>query len=193
MRPLTLPRPIQAADDSGIRDLLNLQLKRDAPGAWENIVRDFPVSWKSRRKPLEAVAVAGRGVTKAMFMDRLRRRTPAELSGLRIILEDDSFIVLGESARLPWASGGMYLGCDADAPGLLLPTTLEPTLPAHLFEDVLRSRCPGLPAQTAVFHRPLHLVPVTDARAMTDEAIMNWLWAGRRQTTISGAHACATR
>lgn len=193
MRSLLLTRPAPPMEEQRPRTLMAMQARREPSSPWANIANDFPISWKSRTKPLEAVAVAGRGVTKAMFMDRLRRRTDADLSGLRIILDDDSFILLGESARLPWASGGLYLGCDPNAPGLLLPTMIEPTLPAHLFEEVLRSRCPNLPAQTAVFHRPLHVVPVTNALPMTDDSIMNWLWAGRRRVSISGAHACVTR
>jgi len=147
---------------------------------WENIAREFPVTWKSRRDPLPAVAVAGSGVTQCIIMERLRRRPASELADLKIVVAADHFVIFGESHRLPWASGGLYLGTDPRAPGLLLPTSLEPTLPIHLFEDVLRARYTTHGAQLAVFPKPLSLVAITNAKPVSDESVLAWLWNGRR-------------
>jgi hypothetical protein len=156
---------------------------------WENIAKEFPLTWKSRREHLPAIAVAGRGVSRCIIMERLRRRAPADLAALRIIVEDDYFVVLGDCVALPWVSGSFYLGCDPDAPSLLLPTALEPTLPANLFEEVVRARFPMHTEQTAVFPRPLHLMSMTDARPLTDDAVFAWLWNGRNPVHAQSAAA----
>src|SRR5580704_9858189 len=115
-------------------------MRREANSMLDSIAREFPVTWKPRLEPLTTTALAGYGVTKYIVMERLRRRTAQELEDLKIVIAQDYFILFGEKSKLPWGSGGVYLGCAPDAPGLLMPVTLEPVLPIHLFEKVLRTR-----------------------------------------------------
>jgi hypothetical protein len=156
---------------------------------WENIAQEFPVTWKSRREHLPPAAVAGRGVSRCIIMERLRRRTPAELAALHIVVADDYFVVMGECGTLPWVSGSFYLGRDPDAPTLLLPTALEPTLPVNLLEEVIHTRFPMHLGQTAVFPHPLHLMPLANARLLTDDAVFAWLWNGRNPVHAQSAAA----
>jgi len=144
---------------------------------WDSIAHDFPVTWKPRRTPLETTALAGSGVTKYIILERLRRRTAAELDGLKIVSVDDYFVLFGEKSRLPWGSGGVYLGYDPTAPNLLMPVTLEPSLPMHLFEHVLRSRLTGTKpdAMLAVLPQPLQVMAAVDGRPVLDPDVLGRL------------------
>jgi hypothetical protein len=85
------------------------------------------ITWARREPPLAAVAVAGTG--------NLREATKTRLAGgamLRAAVSDDWILVLGED--LPWAEGAIYLGRDE---GLLVPTTLRPSLPAGILRAAL--------------------------------------------------------
>lgn len=150
---------------------------------WDSIARDFPVTWKPRSKPLETTALAGSGVTKYIIMERLRRRTSSELDGLKIVSVDDYFVLFGEKSQLPWGSGGVYLGQDPASPNLLMPVTLEPTLPGHLFEHVLRSRLTTdmtghrspQDILIAVLPQPFQVLAAVDARPVLDPEVLGRL------------------
>lgn len=80
--------------------------------------------WTVRELPLPAAAVAGTdeaGVAlRAAAVDRIERGAV-----LRAATGDGWTLILGDD--LPWADGAVYLGDDA---GLLVPTTVRPSLPA---------------------------------------------------------------
>jgi hypothetical protein len=156
---------------------------------WNNIGRDFPVTWKPRREQLTTTALAGNGVTKYLVLERLRRRTPAELEGLKIVLAEDYFVLFGEKSRLPWGSGGVYLGCDPKAPNLLMPVSLETSLPTHLFEHVLRSRIGDPTGQIAVLPQPLHLIAIADAKPILESGALGRMPARRRIVPAMGVPA----
>lgn len=151
---------------------------------WDNIANDFPVNWKSRRKPLDAIAVAGRGVTKLIIMERLRRRAPSDLIGLHLITFNDYFVILGDPCNLPWATGAIYMGRDPKAPNLLLPTMLEPTLSTNVLERVLSNYSGYTATAIAVFARPLYIMPIVDARPLTEEPSIKWIYS----KSITEAH-----
>ncbi len=67
----------------------------------------------------------------------------------------------------------LLLGIDADAPGLLLPTYLRPTLPLSLVEAALRRAAP--PGPLAVLPAARRLVPLGDARALDLHHLRRWL------------------
>jgi len=173
---------------------------------WDCIAREFPVTWKTRQEPLTTTALAGYGVTKSIVMERLRRRSAQELEDLKIVLEADCFVLFGEKSKLPWASGGVYLGCDPDAPGLLMPVTLEPSLPIHIFEKVLRSRLPEeliarhptsrtvgkgdkntSPVLIAVLPQPLNVIAAVDPRPVLEPGVLGKLPVRRLVTPALGA------
>ena len=158
---------------------------------WDTIARDFPVTWRPRREPLTVTALAGGGVTKYLVLERLRRRTTAELDGLKMVLGDDSFVLFGEKARLPWGSGGVYLGSDSASPNLLMPVGLEPALPMHLFEHVLRSRLAedigqerALEISLAVLPQPFQVIAAVDARPVLDPEVLGRLPVRRLVTPV---------
>jgi hypothetical protein len=73
-------------------------------------------------------------------------------------------VLAGPPHLLPWVNGVVYLGTDARAPGLRLPTALEPIgVPVELLERSLR-RAHG----EAMSSGPLGLAPVgeTDLRVL---------------------------
>ena len=69
----------------------------------------------------------------ALLVAAVQRRLAADPTApLRGARADGVLIVLGE--ELPWADGVAYLGWDC---GLLLPTTIEPDLPADLVREAV--------------------------------------------------------
>lgn len=57
---------------------------------------------------------------------------------LSVVSFEHGVLVLGEGAELPWVDTGLYLGCDPQASGLLVPTRERPNVALDLFERALR-------------------------------------------------------
>ncbi|WAS92418.1 bpX5 domain-containing protein [Nannocystis punicea] len=102
------------------------------------------VTWRTRAVPLSPQAVAAAGPVAARLVDRLLTFTDDALTRLRGVAGPDLLVLTGESADLPWLDGVEYLGRDPLAPGLYIPTTLEPAPVAALLERALRQRAPQL-------------------------------------------------
>jgi hypothetical protein len=102
------------------------------------------VTWRTRAVPLSPQAVAAAGPVAARLVDRLLTFTDDALTRLRGVAGRDLLVLTGESADLPWLDGVEYLGRDPLAPGLYIPTTLEPAPVAALLERALRQRAPQL-------------------------------------------------
>jgi hypothetical protein len=84
--------------------------------------------WLPREPPLACAAVAA--VDQAG--ERLRQAAAGRLAAggrLRAAANDEWVIVLGDPVDLPWIEGALYLGW---ASGVLVPTTLAPSVPADL-------------------------------------------------------------
>ena len=133
----------------------------------------LPIEWGPRLHPLVPLAVYARGEAAAALLRRLLARGDAELALLSGVVTAASapgaraVVVLGEAALLPWVDGVVYLGRDQGAPELLLPTALEPRVPAALLEKALLRRNPGLVAPLAVLPAPHSLLlAVGDARPL---------------------------
>jgi hypothetical protein len=62
------------------------------------------------------------------------------LSELRGVIVGDALLLQGPSAYLPWTPNIRYFGRAPQAPSLLLPTQIEPTLPLEVFERCVRKR-----------------------------------------------------
>jgi hypothetical protein len=86
-------------------------------------------------------------------------------------------VVLGEPADLPWVDGAVYLGRDADAPALLLPTAREPSIPLPLVERALlaRARTSGTSPPYAVLVDPPLLASTQAARPILRPVLQGWL------------------
>jgi MoxR-vWA-beta-propeller ternary system protein len=84
--------------------------------------------WLRREPPLACAAVAGSGAVA----ERLRLAAADRVAAgarLRACADAECVVVLGDTGDLPWADGAVFLGWDS---GVLVPTTLVPSVPADL-------------------------------------------------------------
>jgi hypothetical protein len=98
------------------------------------------IRWQPREPPLEPCAALATGAAAEAMLQRLRTLDDEALSRLAGASQGRQVVVLsGPQVHLPWVDGIVYLGLDQRAPGLRLPTTLEPVSVAiQLFERCLR-------------------------------------------------------
>jgi hypothetical protein len=130
-------------------------------------------SWRPRELPLEPCAVVATGDTVRRLAARLLELGDEALRPLRTAGSARALVVLAALENLPWADGVRYVGRDPRAPGLLWPTSSEPTLPAALVERALRSTL-----STAATHVVLPeglLIPTELARAPDRETLSNFM------------------
>jgi len=130
--------------------------------------------WQPRNLPLAPTAVAARGDASHAMARRLLARSDADLAALRGVTGEETLLVLGPEDKLPWVDGALYLGRDPQAPSLLLPTYLEPSLSAALLERALLAAFPA--------HPPLALLPsegtllsANAARPILRSLLLAWL------------------
>jgi len=126
-------------------------------------------TWQTRDEPLKPVAVAAFGPAARALIASVDKRT--ELHALRGLAGDDLVLLLGEEEQLPWADGAIYLGRDPEAPSLLLPTLLRPSLPLSLVERAMLRRGSG---PFAVIPTRKELIPIDGARPVTHEHLARW-------------------
>ena len=141
----------------------------------------FPVTWRPRPNPLEPAGVAARGMAARALARRLLARGDEELARLRGVAGPELLIALGAAADLPWVDGVSYLGREAGAPLLLLPTTREPAVHPQLLERALLARArelPGLEPPLAVLLAPDLLVSTAAARPIDRQVLERWLSRG---------------
>lgn len=138
----------------------------------------LPVAWRPRPVPLDPVGVAARGeAAKALARRLLARGDDEALSRLSGVAGPDLIILLGDAPALPWVEGAAYLGRDAHAPSLLLPTNREPSVPLPLLERALLIRASRLHAEPplAVLLDPPLLASTLEARPLIRSQIRTWL------------------
>ena len=133
--------------------------------------------WRPRRTPLDPVGVAARGLAARALAQRLLARDDEALARLSGAAARDLLVVLGDSADLPWADGAVYLGKDAAAPSLLLPTTREPSVPLPLVERAF-ARAAAAPPPFAVLLDPPLLTSLEAARPILRRTLETWLTGG---------------
>lgn len=123
---------------------------------------------RPRAEPLEARAVvAERDVARRLAIRLLALGEIAQRR-LRLVIAEDTLVVLGASDELPWVDGVQYLGAEPSSPSMLIPTTRETSPSSVLIERALRrvNHLPDGPFALTSFERvmPLrHAVPVTRA------------------------------
>lgn len=93
---------------------------------------------RPRDEALSPRAVVGEGPVARALANRLLRCPTDMLRQLRVVVTPELLVAVGPEESLPWIDGVRYLGCEAGAPGLLLPTTREATVSAVLLERALR-------------------------------------------------------
>lgn len=93
---------------------------------------------RPRAEALAPRAVVGEGPVARALASRLLRSSAEALRQLRVIVTRELLVAVGPEEALPWVDGVLYLGCEAGAPGLLVPTTREASVAAVLLERALR-------------------------------------------------------
>jgi len=132
------------------------------------------VVWRPRTAPLDPVGVAARGVAARALARRLLAREDKALARLSGAAAPDLLVVLGEAAELPWVDGAVYLGKDASAPTLLLPTTREPSVPLPLLERAF-ARTVAAPPPLAVLLDPPLVASTEAVRPILRATLERWL------------------
>jgi hypothetical protein len=138
-------------------------------------MKNLPITWHPRAIPLAPVAVVAQGKAAYRLAKRALARDDATLADLSGIVGRDLIVLLGDAERLPWVDGALYLGQDAAAPNLLLPTTLEPSVPLPLLESALRRQAPELPPPIAAVPGTRSLFSLAAARPIARETLRRWL------------------
>jgi hypothetical protein len=135
------------------------------------------IAFAPRAAPLDPAAVIGTGPVARALAQRLLRMPDADLAALRGVAGDGLIALMGETAALPWVDGVVYLGRDADAPRLLLPTTLRPAVAVDVFERAI-ARLAGWPGNPwAVLAAPPRVIPLADALPVERDHVVRWLGA----------------
>jgi hypothetical protein len=135
---------------------------------------EISVVWRPRRRPLDPAGVAARGEAARALARRLLAREDEALARLSGAASPELLVVLGDSADLPWVDGAVYLGKDAAAPSLLLPTTREPSVPLPLVERAF-ARAAEAPPPFAVLLDPPLLTSLQAARPILRTTLQSWL------------------
>jgi hypothetical protein len=134
------------------------------------------VTWTDREPPLVPCAVAATGDTARRLAQRLLELDRAIFSRLYGVAGQTTLLVLGAEANLPWVDGVSYLGRDAAAPELLLPTHIEPLVPtANLLERALRKRFSKYAPPLAVLPLTMTVISGHGALQLLPERIEAWL------------------
>src|SRR3569833_1570792 len=131
----------------------------------------FPVEWVPRDEPSRPAGVYASGAVVAGLLRRLADYSEEDLRKLRGCTAGERLLLFGLEELLPWADGVIYLGQDAAAPALFVPTYLAPRLPAMLVERAFTARYPAplvvLPAERLV-------LPAGNALPLSREALRVW-------------------
>jgi len=128
------------------------------------------LTWSARELPLAPRGLCARGAAAERLVRRLLAGDDATLARLEGVAGATVVCLRGAAEDLPWIDGAEYLGGDPAAPGLLLPTTRAPNLPADLLLRALAARTS--PPLVLV---PGLVVPMGAARALERDPLATWL------------------
>lgn len=135
------------------------------------------IAFAPRAGSLDPVAVIATGPVARALAHRLLRLADADLTALRGVAGDGLIALMGGAATLPWVDGVVYLGCDADAPRLLLPTMLRPTVAADVFERAIARHAGRHASPWAILAAPPRVIPLGDALPVERAHVLRWLGA----------------
>lgn len=130
--------------------------------------------WQPRTIPLRPTALVAIGPVAYALATKLLSR-PDALPRLRGVAGPELLAIVGDEAVLPWVDGVQYLGHDADAPSLLLPTQLIPSVPVGLVERALQRTYPSVRPPLAVLPQSQRLVSLVAARPIDRAQLEEWL------------------
>lgn len=129
----------------------------------------------TRVKPLAPCAALGLGPAALALVERLLQLAPEQLERLRGVASPDAVVVLGLGDDLPWSEGIVYLGQEPEAPELLLPCVVAPSVPAPLLFGALKLRFAGeLRAPCAVWLEPPLVISLAEAQTLNTARLTEW-------------------
>jgi hypothetical protein len=135
------------------------------------------IAFAPRADSLDPAAVIAAGPAARALALRLLRLPDTELAALRGVAGGGLIVLIGPSASLPWVDGVVYLGRDADAPRLLLPTTLRPTVALDIFERAIARHAGRCASPWAVMVSPPRVISLADALPVERPHVLRWLGA----------------
>jgi hypothetical protein len=123
------------------------------------------VTWETRFPPLSPCGAAALGDVARDWVGRLLRSSDEVLATFSGVGGAGGIVVLG--ADLPWVDGLEWLGRDALAPALLLPTNRRPSVPVDVLQEAVLARSRGRSSPIALLGDGALAVPCGDARPLT--------------------------
>ena len=99
------------------------------------MLQTLEIKWQNRLDSLEPLAVIAFGDAARRLRDKLLSFDDEKLSAWQGVYALDLLFIAG--ADLPWTDGVIYLGKDARATSIFVPTNLRPNVPFDLFEKIL--------------------------------------------------------
>lgn len=92
------------------------------------------IFWRNRFDALAPSAVIAFDSSAKKLKEKLIALDDEKLGLLQGVFAENLLFVKGLAENLPWADGVIYLGKDALAPQIFLPTNRQPDVPLDLFE-----------------------------------------------------------
>lgn len=93
--------------------------------------------WRNRFDALAPSAVIAFDAAAKRLKEKIIALDDEKLNLLQGVFAENILFVAGADANLPWTDGVIYLGKDALAPQIFLPTNRRPDVPLDLFEKRL--------------------------------------------------------
>lgn len=128
------------------------------------MMRTIKIKWQNRLDSLEPSAVVAFGQAAVNLKKKLLSFEDERLFRLRGIHAENLLFIAGNPEDLPWADGVIYLGKDALAPSLLLPTNRRPNIPLDLFEKKLLREFSAQKPFVAVGEK---IIPIGEMRSVS--------------------------
>ena len=129
------------------------------------------IQWKPRPFPLTPCGAVALEAAATRLAQYLLACPQARLDKLRGVAGTALITILGDTADLPWVEGIRYLGQDAQAPGLLLPSNRKPVLPIELLTAAIGRQTTPL----TLLDKPPRLIPLDQARPVERTIVQRWL------------------
>ncbi len=101
-------------------------------------MKKIKITWIERENPLPPAAVSAFGDCALNLVSLLLKRDEKSLNSLNGGFFKDMVFFTGDTNSLPWCDGVVYYGIDCDAPTLLLPTLLRPSVNSGFLEKAIR-------------------------------------------------------
>ncbi len=98
------------------------------------------IKWQNRFDALEPLALIAFDDAAVRLKKKLLSLDDEKLSLMQGVFGENLLFISGKTENLPWIDGGIYLGKDARATSIFLPTNSRPNIPIDLFEKSLLRR-----------------------------------------------------